>query len=81
MQDRIPREAHRLTDLTAWSDARDPTLRYPYFAQVAHEALPTEPEYLVVPSARHFTFVAPCPGELARRTPRDLQGGAGALIA
>jgi hypothetical protein len=46
-----------------------PILRAPYFAQTIYDALPTKPEYHVVPKAGHFSFIAPCPSELARVAP------------
>jgi predicted dienelactone hydrolase len=52
-----------------WRGADDPILRDPYFAQAIYDALPTKPEYHVVPKAGHFSFIAPCPSELARVAP------------
>ena len=52
-----------------WRGADDPILRNPYFAQAIYDALPTKPEYHVVPKAGHFSFIAPCPSELAPVAP------------
>jgi predicted dienelactone hydrolase len=52
-----------------WRGADDPVLRNPYFAQAIYDALATKPEYHVVPKAGHFSFIAPCPSELARVAP------------
>jgi predicted dienelactone hydrolase len=52
-----------------WRGADDPILRDPYFAQAIYDALPTKPEYHVVPKAGHFSFIAPCPSELTRLAP------------
>ena len=52
-----------------WCGADDPILRHPYFAQAIYDALPIKPEYHVIPKAGHFSFIAPCPSELARVAP------------
>lgn len=52
-----------------WRGADDPILRNPYFAQAIYDALPSKPEYHVVPKAGHFSFIAPCPDELASQAP------------
>jgi predicted dienelactone hydrolase len=52
-----------------WRGADDPILRDPYFAQAIYDALPTKPEYHVVTKAGHFSFIAPCPSELAHVAP------------
>jgi hypothetical protein len=61
-----------------WRGADAPILRNPYFAQKIYDALPTKPEYHVVPKvAGHFSFIAPCPGELAHVAPEVCNGEPG----
>jgi predicted dienelactone hydrolase len=52
-----------------WRGEDDPILRHPYFAQAIYDALPSKPEYHVVPKAGHFSFQVPCSDALARRAP------------
>ncbi|MGE4422787.1 MAG: alpha/beta hydrolase family protein [Pseudodesulfovibrio sp.] len=40
---------------------KDDVLRYPYNAESIRENLPSPPQYVVVPDAGHFSFIAPFP--------------------
>ena len=40
---------------------KDDVLRYPYHAEAIREKLPSPPQYVVVPNAGHFSFIAPFP--------------------
>jgi predicted dienelactone hydrolase len=60
-----------------WRGDKDEILPHPYHAQNVHDALPTKPDYRVVPNAGHFAFLAPCTPALARSAPeicRDPEG-------
>lgn len=52
-----------------WRAEADRVLPHPYYAQAVHDALPTPPEYHVVPAAGHFDFMPPCSPELAQAAP------------
>jgi predicted dienelactone hydrolase len=49
-----------------WRGDSDEILPHPYHAQNVYDALPTKPDYRVVPNAGHFAFLAPCTPALAR---------------
>jgi predicted dienelactone hydrolase len=60
-----------------WRGDSDEILPHPYHAQNVYDALPTKPDYRVVPNAGHFAFLAPCTPALARVAPeicRDPEG-------
>ncbi|TKC86969.1 dienelactone hydrolase [Trinickia terrae] len=52
-----------------WRAADDRILPQPFYAQAVYDALPSAPQYIVVPHAGHDDFLAPCSAELARRVP------------
>ncbi len=52
--------------LQLWRAADDHVLPHPDYAQAVRDALPTPPEYHVVPGADHYDFLPPC-NELLRR--------------
>jgi predicted dienelactone hydrolase len=52
-----------------WRAEEDEILPHPNYAQAVYEALPTKPDYHVVPNAGHFAFVPPCSEALAQRAP------------
>ena len=49
-----------------WRAGNDEITPHPRHAQAVYEALPTKPDYVVIPNAGHFVFVA-CSAELAKR--------------
>jgi predicted dienelactone hydrolase len=60
-----------------WRGESDDILPQPFYAQAVADALPTPPEYHVVPNAGHFSFMAPCGPGLAAIAPdicRDAPG-------
>ena len=52
-----------------WRAEDDAILPHPRFAEAVRLALPTVPDYRVVPLAGHFDFLAPCSQALADRAP------------
>jgi predicted dienelactone hydrolase len=52
-----------------WRAGDDEILPNPNYAQAVYEAMPTKPDYHVVPNAGHFAFIPPCSGALAQRAP------------
>jgi predicted dienelactone hydrolase len=42
----------------------------PHTADIVDKSLPSKHEYRVVPNARHFAFLAPCPPALAKEVPQ-----------
>ena len=52
-----------------WRAADDRVLPAPAYADAVRGALPTPPEYHVVPGAGHFDFLAPCGAAMAARLP------------
>lgn len=52
-----------------WRAADDRVLPAPSYADAVRGALPTPPEYHVVPGAGHFDFLAPCGAGMAARLP------------
>jgi predicted dienelactone hydrolase len=52
-----------------WRAADDQILPQPFYAQAVYDALPVAPQYIVVPKAGHFDFLAPCSDALAHRVP------------
>ena len=52
-----------------WSAADDRVLPAPEYADAVRDALPTPPEYHLVPGAGHFDFLAPCDPGMADRMP------------
>jgi predicted dienelactone hydrolase len=59
-----------------WRAGSDEITPHPRAAEAIYNALPTRPEYFVVPNASHFAFVA-CSAELTQRAPaicRDVPG-------
>ncbi len=52
-----------------WRAAEDQILPHPWHAEVVRAALPTPPDYRVVPNAGHYAFLAPCSEALASRVP------------
>jgi predicted dienelactone hydrolase len=51
-----------------WRPEQDEITPHPRGAEAIYHALPTRPQYVVVPRAGHFVFVA-CSAELAERAP------------
>jgi len=51
-----------------WRAGNDQITPHPRAAEAIYNALPTRPEYVVVPNAGHFVFVA-CTAELTKRAP------------
>jgi predicted dienelactone hydrolase len=52
-----------------WRAADDSVLPYPEYADAVRRALPTPPEYHVVPDAGHYDFLAPCDSAMAEELP------------
>jgi predicted dienelactone hydrolase len=57
----------------------DEVVRHPFSEEIIVNALPTRPEYVVIPGARHFVFLTPCdqfvrPGVLPRELCEDPPG-------
>lgn len=52
-----------------WRAADDQILPQPFYAQAVYDALPVAPQYIVVPDAGHYDFLAPCSAGLAQRAP------------
>jgi len=50
--------------------AEDEVLARPYAAERIRDLLPRTPEYVLVPGAGHYAYLAPCPESLLARTPR-----------
>jgi predicted dienelactone hydrolase len=55
-----------------WRAGADAITPHPRAAEAIYQALPTRPDYVVVPHASHFVFVA-CSGEMAKRAPAICQ--------
>jgi len=55
-----------------WRAGNDEITPHPRAAEAVYNALPTRPDYVVVPSASHFVFVT-CSAEMARRAPTICQ--------
>ena len=51
-----------------WRAGSDEITPHPRHAEAIYNALPTKPDYVVVPNAGHFVFVA-CSAEMAQRAP------------
>jgi predicted dienelactone hydrolase len=49
-----------------WRAGEDTVLPHPLYAEAVRGALPTPPEYHVVPGADHFDFLPPCSAALAK---------------
>jgi predicted dienelactone hydrolase len=60
-----------------WRAEDDAILPHPSYAEAVRLALPTPPEYHVVPGAGHFDFLAPCNQALAARVPEICSSAAG----
>ena len=52
-----------------WRAEDDHILPHPDYAEAVRIALPSPPEYHVVPNADHFDFLAPCDAALAKSVP------------
>lgn len=52
-----------------WRAGEDTVLPHPLYAEAVRGALPTPPEYHVVPGADHFDFLPPCSTALAKAAP------------
>jgi predicted dienelactone hydrolase len=52
-----------------WRAEADRVLPSPDYAEAARDALPTPPDYHVVPGADHWDFLAPCSPALAKAAP------------
>jgi len=50
--------------------AEDEVLARPYAAERIRDLLPRTPEYVLVPGAGHYAYLAPCPASLLARTPQ-----------
>ena len=55
-----------------WRAGSDAITRHPPAAEAIYHGLPTRPDYVVVPDAGHFVFVA-CSAEMATRAPAVCQ--------
>ena len=55
-----------------WRAGNDQITPHPRAAEAIYNALPTRPDYVVVPNAGHFVFVA-CSAELTKRAPAICQ--------
>ena len=51
-----------------WRAGNDEITPHPRHAQAIYDALPAKPDYIVVPDAGHFSFIA-CSAEMAARAP------------
>ena len=72
-----PQELAAITvPILLWRAAADQITPHPRAAEAVYNALPTRPDYVVVPSAGHFAFVA-CSAEMAKRAPAVCQDAAG----
>ncbi len=60
-----------------WRAEDDHVLPQPFYAQAVRDALPTAPEYHVVPHADHFDFLAPCDAAKVSRLPQICTSEAG----
>jgi predicted dienelactone hydrolase len=60
-----------------WRGDSDEILPHPYHAQAVYDALPSKPEYHVVPNAGHFAFLAPCSEAFAQAVPEVCHDPAG----
>ena len=58
--------------LQLWRAGSDAITPHPRAAEAIYNALPTRPDYVVVPNATHFAFVA-CSAEMAKRAPAICQ--------
>lgn len=52
-----------------WSGDNDAVLPHPFYAEAVRAALPSPPDYRLVPDAGHFDFLAPCAAPLAAARP------------
>ena len=66
-------DAGRLRAVTVpvqlWGAGDDAVLPDPFYAEAVRSALPSPPEFHLVPHAGHFDFLAPCSAALARVAP------------
>jgi len=51
-----------------WRAGSDEITPHPRHAEAIYNALPTKPEYIVIPGAGHFAFLT-CSAEMAKRAP------------
>ena len=69
-----------LTAITApillWRASADEITPHPRASEAVYNALPTRPDYVVVPNAGHFAFVA-CSAEMTKRAPAVCQDAPG----
>ncbi len=68
--------ARIVAPIQLWRAENDEITPHPRAAEAIFQALPTKPDYVVVPEAGHFVFVA-CSEEMAKRAPavcRDAPG-------
>lgn len=59
-----------------WRAENDEVLPHPFYAEAVRQALPSPPDYHVVPNAGHYDFLEPCSPELAARVPQICQSAA-----
>jgi predicted dienelactone hydrolase len=57
-----------------WRAGNDDITPHPRHAEAIYTALPTRPEYVVIPGAGHFAFLT-CSAEMAKRAPVICQDG------
>jgi hypothetical protein len=50
--------------------AEDEVLVRPYAAERIRDLSPRPPEYVLVPGAGHYAYLAPCPEQLRQQTPQ-----------
>lgn len=60
-----------------WHAEDDSSLPHPRYAEAVRLALPTAPEYHVVPKAGHYDFLAPCSAALAGIAPHICKSNPG----
>ncbi|HEX6533447.1 MAG TPA: hypothetical protein VF041_02550 [Gemmatimonadaceae bacterium] len=60
---------HVTIPVQLWRAEDDTVLPQPDYADAARRALPTPPEYHVVPNAGHYDFLAPCDSATAAHVP------------
>jgi predicted dienelactone hydrolase len=58
--------AHVTVPIQLWRAEDDSVLPNPWYAEAVNDALPRPAQYIVVPNADHFDFIAPCSPALAK---------------
>lgn len=60
-----------------WEAENDQVLPAPYYAEPVRDALPSKPDFHVVPNAGHYDFIQPCSPAFAKAVPMICQGAPG----